>query len=317
MIRVDRRRVPRPEVLAPGGAAEAELKACRAFYRPRAGEPDDAAEGERKRSFKFKVYKHQTIKDALMRLFRGKCAYCESCFSATQPMDVEHWRPKSLYWWLAASWENLLPSCIDCNRARNQEVLGKKTDEKDRGKSKVGKSDLFPLEPGTPRAKIEGTESEEHPLLLNPCTEDPAEHLEFLPLTAFERPTAGSGKRRRRPMYALGVVRARQSVRQGGLKAQKSIDVYGLNRSGLVQARAERRLLITGKMFTVRALAQLLGELESERAEKRLIHLVEDLISHEMARLKRFLGAGQPFAGMAEQIIKPFVEKITGAVDGP
>lgn len=81
------------------------------------------------KSFTFKVYKRPEIKQLLQDMFHGKCAYCETFYSAAQPMDVEHYRPKGAasaddshdgYWWLAMKWDNLLPSCIGCNRKRKQ-----------------------------------------------------------------------------------------------------------------------------------------------------------------------------------------------------
>ncbi len=62
---------------------------------------------------------------ALRKLYHNKCAYCES---AIVPYDnhndspeirkrftVEHYRPKTYYYWLAYEWSNLLPLCKDCN----------------------------------------------------------------------------------------------------------------------------------------------------------------------------------------------------------
>ena len=46
-------------------------------------------------SFTFGAYKLDPVKDALNLAFHFKCAYCESFFGATQPLDVEHFRPKS------------------------------------------------------------------------------------------------------------------------------------------------------------------------------------------------------------------------------
>ena len=118
MIRV---RLPdAPEELVEKGAAE--LVDARAHFG------DAANEGA---PFAFRVYKLGPVKEALNATFAFKCAYCESYFGATQPLDVEHFRPKSgvlvdtdlvwgVYHWLAASWGNLLPSCTDCNRPRKQ-----------------------------------------------------------------------------------------------------------------------------------------------------------------------------------------------------
>ena len=46
----------------------------------------------------------------------GKCAYCESPTDTVAHGDVEHYRPKSKYWWLAYCYENYLYSCQICNQ---------------------------------------------------------------------------------------------------------------------------------------------------------------------------------------------------------
>ena len=46
----------------------------------------------------------------------GKCAYCEAPTSVVAYGDVEHYRPKSIYWWLAYSYDNYLASCVLCNQ---------------------------------------------------------------------------------------------------------------------------------------------------------------------------------------------------------
>lgn len=45
-----------------------------------------------------------------------KCAYCEASTSVVAHGDVEHFRPKSLYWWLAYDFDNYLFSCQICNQ---------------------------------------------------------------------------------------------------------------------------------------------------------------------------------------------------------
>ncbi|MCP3959043.1 MAG: hypothetical protein GY719_14425 [bacterium] len=309
----------KPGVFEPGGAAENERRAAHVHFQAKSTSEEDS-------KFNFKAYKEPEIKAALLRLFHGKCAYCESRFSATQPMDVEHWRPKSVYWWLAATWDNLLPSCSDCNRKRAQVVLGFRTDDLEKPKTRkgrpeetwlTGKAASFPLAHDSQRATRPDEESREQPLLLDPCTDDPDEHLEFLPLTDFEQVAASRGPGRRRPMFALGVVRARRTATGQDPKALASINVYGLNRSGLVQARAERRLLIQRTMHTLVVLARLLQEFVSEDSDWRLVGLVEDLISHEMTGLARFMRPDQPFAALAGQIIKPFIEEITAIETDP
>ena len=47
----------------------------------------------------------------------GKCAYCEAPTSVVAHGDVEHFRPKSIYWWLALTFDNYLYSCQLCNQS--------------------------------------------------------------------------------------------------------------------------------------------------------------------------------------------------------
>ncbi len=69
---------------------------------------------------------------------------------------MEHYRPSSIYWWLAYSFSNYLLSCCTCNRER-----------------KIGR---FPLLPGARRVGFSQREelNREARLLLDP-TEDPVE----------------------------------------------------------------------------------------------------------------------------------------------
>jgi hypothetical protein len=46
----------------------------------------------------------------------GKCAYCEADTSVVAHGDVEHFRPKSAYWWLAYCYDNYTYSCQICNQ---------------------------------------------------------------------------------------------------------------------------------------------------------------------------------------------------------
>ena len=46
----------------------------------------------------------------------GKCAYCEADTDVVAHGDVEHYRPKSIYWWLAYTYDNYLFACQICNQ---------------------------------------------------------------------------------------------------------------------------------------------------------------------------------------------------------
>ena len=63
--------------------------------------------------FKSSVWK--AAKPQLKLETGGKCAYCESPTDTVAHGDVEHFRPKSKYWWLAYCYDNYLYSCQICN----------------------------------------------------------------------------------------------------------------------------------------------------------------------------------------------------------
>lgn len=50
-----------------------------------------------------------------------KCAYCEAPTKVAAHGDVEHYRPKSKYWWLAYCYENYLVSCAICNEIHKKD----------------------------------------------------------------------------------------------------------------------------------------------------------------------------------------------------
>jgi uncharacterized protein (TIGR02646 family) len=66
------------------------------------------------------------IKDQLGIETHGKCGFCETPTDASYWGDVEHFRPKSVHWWLAYCYDNFLYSCAPCNGAKsnNFEPLG-------------------------------------------------------------------------------------------------------------------------------------------------------------------------------------------------
>jgi uncharacterized protein (TIGR02646 family) len=95
-------------------------------------------------------YRHNQVKDALVEMFHGKCAYCESKITVVTYGAIEHFRPKSIHVDLTFAWENLLLSCDICNSTNH-------------------KGTKFPLD------------SQGYPLLINPTdpTTEPSNHLEF------------------------------------------------------------------------------------------------------------------------------------------
>lgn len=284
MIRVDPAGIEIPAVLGAEGKGAKETAEAIAHFQ-------DAL--KRDKPFPFKAYGEKPVKEALTRLFRGKCAYCESRFDATQPVDVEHWRPKggvddedgkhlvSGYYWLAASWTNLLPSCIDCNRKREHVI--QPTGER----RVIGKGNYFPVRPGTSRASGPGTEAAEEPLLLHPYLDDPARVLD---------------------LNDEGVLCARADADGAPDRAEASIRVYALNRTGLVHARREVLHQMEQHIYIIRQLGALLaGDLSDE-----LRDLVDDLVAFEMKLLREFALPDRPYSLVARRRLERFEADLSG-----
>jgi hypothetical protein len=74
---------------------------------------DSAASGK---PMAFSSGKWKSAKAPLRKDTAKKCAYCEAATSVVAHGDVEHFRPKSLYWWLTYSFDNYLFACQICNQ---------------------------------------------------------------------------------------------------------------------------------------------------------------------------------------------------------
>lgn len=61
---------------------------------------------------------YKKSKKALEKQFYKKCAYCETNYTASSDTWIEHYRPKTKYYWLTYEWSNLLPPCIKCKRTK-------------------------------------------------------------------------------------------------------------------------------------------------------------------------------------------------------
>lgn len=109
MIRLQRLRgtanIP-PAFKAAGQRKKAELLAKIFFEAKTSGKP-----------MKFDSAKWKPAKKQLKDDTNGKCAYCEAPTDAVAHGDVEHFRPKSIYWWLAFCFDNYLYSCQICNQS--------------------------------------------------------------------------------------------------------------------------------------------------------------------------------------------------------
>lgn len=254
MIHVDR--CEAPDVLVnPRRAALKERERVKAFLA------DPLNKGKQPN---FNVYKHDEVKIALWKLFGGKCAYCECKLGVIYP--VEHFRPKSTYYWLASEWTNLLPSCSDCNT--------------------LVKLDVFPLEEGSTRAQNPGEEVNEIPLLINPCEEDPLVLLEF-------HSAADNGE---------VVIRETPGLPQLALnKVAKSIALYSLNTKPLIDRRRDAMIPIKG---AIRRITRNMTRLETTGEQQERQRLTDE-IKEDLDFLRPYGKTNEKeFCGMVRQVLR-------------
>lgn len=253
------------------------------FYADVEPDPRDPMPVKPTKAPDFKVYRHNAVKDALDEIFKGHCAYCESRYAHVVKMDVEHYRPKGAvveddgaktkpgYYWLAAVWENLLPSCNLCNRAGTHKLMHADGSVVEETK---GKASFFPLLAGTMRATKPGEEKNEEPLLLNPCNpdHDPNKHLLF---------------------RSDGLVEPRDSQEERDKpRGMATIDTCALHRSTLVEIRRSEATRLRDAMVGIlradrRCALNPTDEIEQEdRAaeEAELEALIPDLNFRAMTR---------------------------------
>lgn len=294
MIRRDRAGISAPRELTdpqgPGRRERAKVEKWIADGRPEAKRP------------KFSAYALSSVGVSLERLFAGKCAYCESPYTNTQPVDIEHWRPKSEveltgdaqkrygYEWLAADWTNLLPSCIDCNRARYIAVFESTATGTAAREILSGKGNQFPVVDETKRLRGPADPADQEvPLLLDPCRDDPDLYLRYREdgvVTA--RPDLGATERQR---------------------ALASIRVFGLNRKPLVDRRHEHLLLLRHAFARVRALLNLRQTLAAS-VQADVKALLTDLIEAEIEQVRVAGQADRPYSGMSRQFAAEFLKEL-------
>jgi uncharacterized protein (TIGR02646 family) len=238
-------------------------------------------------TFTFSAYKNKSVRKALNAAFHFKCAYCEAFFGATGPVAVEHYRPKSAvvgadgklkrpgYYWLAGTWANLLPSCTDCNSAREQELPGEDP-------RTMGKANKFPIANEKARAKKPEQEKKERRLLLHPYLDHPERHLVF----------DADG----------GVKPARNGSGRESEKGVESIEVYALRRPQLATDRARIATLVRASVKQIGDLRVVLGRTGDQ--------LLEQSLREEIATLKSFLQETSPYSAMAKQLASELVDEI-------
>lgn len=274
MIKVERCNCP-PSLHTPGSSGDRErVRAEEHFNDP----------ATRTKTFKFRAYKEDDVREALRSMFDLKCAYCETVYAAGGPMNVEHYRPKGGYdlpdgspqvpgyWWLGSTWTNLLPSCSDCNSERGHDYDGASV--------KTGKGNRFPLADEGKRATIPGREGEEEPLLLDPTVDDPDDHLEFID---------------------EGVVRAAKGARGESPRGRETIEVLGLRRRDLVTVRHGHLETVDA---TIERFLLAVDQLDREPGE-----FARQILRQAKNELREYMGDSAAYAGMARQRIKRKLEE--------
>ncbi|MGO1068517.1 hypothetical protein [Lysobacter sp. CA199] len=278
---VDRARVAQPASLSdPDGAGARERASAEAHYRdPRAG------------VYKFKAYKGEDVKKALRTLFYGKCAYCESLHESTSPADIEHYRPKAAvvgeadhrgYWWLAADWNNLLRSCISCNRVEGHRIgaIGMNAAQiAAQAARNAGKGNLFPI--AAARAFQPGDDCDgEDPLLIDPTRRDPAAHLRW------------------HVAEDLSLLGPRFDDGDADAYGERTVEIMALNRQALVEARSRH----------LQRLSEVLLDLEEaldEAAQADPADITGPLrrATRKLASLRAAAAPDQEYSAMAQAFV--------------
>ena len=263
MIHIDRNRVEKPSDLNPNlnERLDKEMRQAEQFFENKEHRRDQ-------KRFRFKTYTSREIRNALIALFHGKCAYCETKVGTGSTLDIEHYRPKTSvlesqdhpgYWWLATSWENLLIACNICNRSHYSKS------------GRRGKANRFPLLDESKRAFTpKDPISNEVPLILNPCEDEPENHLTY----------TDDGR-----------------VFSRTKKGQTSIMVLGLNRPELVEQRKKAIDEINTHIKRLFRIAKS-KKVNTKTLDRTLYYLNEQTQEH------------QEYAGLKRQYIKAAFRRV-------
>lgn len=296
MIKVDRSQVLKPSVLDKknrAGKTETE----------RAIEHYTSPTFDGITNFEFDIYSDSEVKEALIKLFKGKCAYCESKFLHVYSGDVEHFRPKGEieeatpnkkpgYYWLAADWDNLLLSCRNCNQKLSHSIYGIGT------KKTMGKMNQFLLSDVAKYVRkhdhVNGIADEEpYRLLLNPCIDNPEDHLEY---------------------GDEGIIRPKKDADGNeSIMAKKSIEVYVLQRMHLVQSREKKLIEMQAQIQRVKEATKNYNDIIGSSDTTKKFYF-ERILKRELERLKKFLNPEEEYVGMARQIVGEFLKANFGII---
>lgn len=254
----------------------------------------------------FKVYSSTPVKSLLIQMFKGKCAYCEIFAVAGADGDVEHFRPKGGvtdadrvqvhhpgYWWLAMAWNNLVLSCQHCNQSRRQLIHTPGQDEATIARELVenrlrttGKKNRFPVQGNVWVTDHTADIKREVPLLVDPTEDDPESLFEW----DFER--------------SISTVKAVD----GNVRAAETIEVLGLNRRMLTEARVAVLNQFRAKRRTILARLQEIADPNTTDARADTLR---EVVLQDLDDFNASCEPNSQFAGMA----RAFRNKLAAEVE--
>lgn len=296
MIFVKRAKCPKSLDLSDATSPAAkELAAAKALPEPPPG------------SF-FKAYAGDDVRQALIDMFHGKCAYCETDTAAGNDADIEHYRPKGGvsdaatsgvdhpgYWWLAMEWSNLVLSCAHCNQERRQlglspdmsvEEIKRAIERNDR--RTTGKKNAFPTANGKWVTSHTKKVAREKPLLLDPTATDPEPLFEWVVADGFStiRP------------------------RSGDPRADKTWRVLGLNRRRLTEARFKR----AGELMLLkRHVHEALKDLQDAETDEGA-RIAKRAVLRELEKLRDYCAPDKPYAALARSYRKEIDDMVAATL---
>lgn len=297
MIFVARSACPASLDLAePGSAGALELKSSIQHWKDHGKPPPGSS---------FKAYKGADVRDALIEMFKGKCAYCESAVTAGFDGDIEHYRPKGGvteaakanvkhpgYWWLAMVWTNLLLSCVHCNQARRQRIIKRDGSVDDIGRAlqssdlrTTGKKNYFPTEGETWVTDHEADLGGEKPLLVDPTETEPEPLFDWI----------------------IDGQLSTLVPRAGDAGAEETELKLGLNRRYLVEARGKTLNQLHCLGSNVRAALEDFLEAGSDEAAAVALRAVE----RDVEAIRELGRPENPYAGMA----RAYLAKIEALIE--
>lgn len=216
----------------------------------------------------------RATKDRLQKASHGKCWYCESRQERSDNA-VDHFRPKSIYPWLAFKLSNFRYACTFCNSIRTNPETGESS----------GKGNLFPLF-NAPRATNAATLNAEDFVLLDPCRGSDPGLLDF---RADGTPC---------PKYPNQAKRCE--------RAEKSIRYYHLDHPELIESRRQLSLQIEHWVDGADAIYNS-SDLDAPNIERAFSRFAENIC--------RAIAEGSEFSVFARRIVdgyrdRPWIEDL-------